>query len=179
MSVAQAEKFLKAFSFDPKRIIALGLLAPRLTDHIESFILLGAFTFGKQRAEARGILSRVAHEARERADRLRARSSRRSGRSAERVQALGSRTFGVLMGQLREESFDKDKLSVLTLVCEMGHFTSRQALEIIKLWSFDEGRLLALRALAPRLIDLDQRAELVSAFSFDSNRSRAREALRR
>ena len=83
------------------------------------------------------------------------------------------------MGQLREESFDKDKLSVLTLVCEMGHFTSRQALEIIKLWSFDEGRLVALRALAPRLIDLDQRAELVGTFSFDSNRSQALQILKR
>jgi hypothetical protein len=187
LSVSQAQVILKMFSFDLKRIEVLKIIASHLVDHYESFKLLAPFTFNKQREVARELLTRTAHAAREEleAQRRGRQGRRRRGRRRRTDRELGvghplsAELFSEVVAQLKGESFDEGKQSTLALVCEMNLMSVRQATEVLKLWSFDAGRLKALKLIAPRLTDPELRNELLNVFTFDAQRVKASEILSR
>ena len=59
-----------------------------------------------------------------------------------------------------------------------SYFNSKQCAKLLSMISFEEGKLKALKVLAPRIIDRDA-AEVVKQFTFSSNKDKALEILRK
>lgn len=87
--------------------------------------------------------------------------------------------FARLLKGLKERSFDEDKLEFIETFVKGRPLTCKQATEVIKLVSFDEGRAKAAIALHPSIVDAEHFFEVLKVFPFDSTRKEVMEAIRK
>jgi len=181
---AQVADLLRVWTFDPQRLEALALLAPRIEDPANSHVILMTFSFDAHKAKASallagagagaGVSAGVDAGARAWAPRGgRAALGRRGGGAGE----MSAVEFAALKKQISDASFDHERDAVLKLASQSNYFSCAQAAELLGEWSFDPQRLAALEVLAPRLVDTEQRHMLLDSFDFDSNKARAAEIL--
>ena len=77
-----------------------------------------------------------------------------------------------------DASFTDKKIGVIKVACISSFFNSKQCAKLLSMISFEEGKLKALKVLAPRIIDRDV-TEVVKQFTFSSNKDKALEILRK
>lgn len=78
---------------------------------------------------------------------------------------------------IESESFSAGKLRVLGDAVEARGFCVDHAVAVLKLFSFENDRLSALKLLAPRLSDRQNKFKVYKAFDFDSSRDQAKKIL--
>ena len=139
--------------------------------------------------EARELLKKVTDKAtRERLELLITRSELKAlelekvltSTATTRPQALAvsAENFAKLLKGLKAESFDDGKASFVATFATNGRLNCEQARELLKTFSFDDGRSKAAIALYPRLTDPENFFTVLEVFSFDSSRSAVREKLK-
>lgn len=85
---------------------------------------------------------------------------------------LSKKEFDRLLKELKDESFDKDKIALLKLISKHSYFYTEQIRDIMKLFSFDENKLLCSKILAERVVDLQNLYTLGGEFSFPTNKQK-------
>ena len=95
-----------------------------------------------------------------------------------RAAAMDRSDFKLLRSLLKEESFEKDRVKMVRVACVGNYFTASQCADMLSLFSFDSNRLEALEYIAPRVIDKHACDVVLKEFSFISNREKAEELLR-
>ena len=86
-------------------------------------------------------------------------------------------SFEKLISQLKEASFADDKLNIISTAAHNNFFTASQVKRILGTFSFSEGKLKALRLLKHRIVDRNNLFIIYSAFTFSSDKEKAKEIL--
>lgn len=81
--------------------------------------------------------------------------------------------FNTLYRYVKGETFDDNRLKLLTVGCLGNCFSCAQCQRMLTLYSFDDDKLKVLRIMAPHIIDRQNALTLVALFSFDSNKAAA------
>ena len=93
------------------------------------------------------------------------------------VPVMGAAQFQALQAELDAAFGDDDRLAVLRLRAPYYLFTAVQIRGLLKKMWFSEGRLEALRILAPRLADPQNASLVYAAFPFSADRRQAQQIL--
>ena len=86
---------------------------------------------------------------------------------------LTDKELGEILASLKRESFDDSKLALAKVVGAgaRGRIASRQVLEMLRLFSFDDRRLECAKAAADWVIDPAEFHTVYAAFTFESSRT--------
>ena len=103
---------------------------------------------------------------------------RKEMRGKFRPKAMHHKDFTMMCEVVDDASFTDKKIGVIKVACISSYFNSKQCAKLLSMISFDEGKLKALKVLAPRIIDRDV-TEVVKQFTFSSNKDKALEILRK
>ena len=98
-------------------------------------------------------------------------------RHEHRPRAMHNKDFKMMCEVVDDASFHEKKIGVIKVACISSFFNSKQCAKLLSMISFDEGKLKALKVIAPRIIDRDV-TDIVKQFSFSSNKDKALEILR-
>jgi len=93
------------------------------------------------------------------------------------TKAMSNRRFKAFLENLNDQSFESERSSVISLVAKRNHFNCAQVRQVIKALDFSSERLNALRTMAPKIVDLEDSHTILSAFTFNSEKSKARSIL--
>ncbi len=85
---------------------------------------------------------------------------------------LHKEEFELYLRSLRAESFEKNRLDLIEISAKNSGFFVQQAVEIAKLFSFDNNKLEALQLIYPSLIDKENSFLLFDVFSFTTNKQK-------
>ena len=102
---------------------------------------------------------------------------RKEIRGKFRPKAMHHKDFTMMCEVVDDASFTDKKIGVIKVACISSFFNSKQCAKLLSMISFEEGKLKALKVLAPRMIDRDV-TDIVKQFSFSSNKDKALEILR-
>ena len=91
---------------------------------------------------------------------------------------ISAENFAKLLKGLKAESFDDGKVGFIATFAANGRLTSEQARDLLKTFSFDDGRVKSAVKLYPRLTDPENFFTVLEVFSFDSSRNAVREQLK-
>jgi hypothetical protein len=137
--------------------------------------------------EARELVKKVNdRRTRERLELLLSRAELRAGDiqkdlaalAAPRRKPLTAEELAQFMKGLNANAFDNQKTPFVEEYAKTRWFTSAQARDVLKAFSFDDGRGKAAVALYPRLTDPENFFVALEAFTFDSGRKAVREKLK-
>lgn len=182
----QGKQVLETFSFDPKRVEAVQIMAGHIVDPKGQFLLLETFTFDIQRNKASQILAAhptpqpveqhrrrrvIAHNDHD--DHAHPHDEPHDRPRHRRVQAMETQLFTALLKRVKSESFDKGRQAIITLSSRNAHFSSSQVKALLEEWTFDPAKVGALHTLAPRIIDLKSSFTILDVFTFDAQRQKA------
>ena len=103
---------------------------------------------------------------------------RKEMRHEHRPRVMHNKDFKMMCEVVDDASFHEKKIGVIKVACISSYFNSKQCAKLLSMISFDEGKLKALKVIAPRIIDRDV-AEVVKQFTFSSNKDKALEILRK
>jgi len=92
-------------------------------------------------------------------------------------KAMSNPRFKAFLDDLEDQSFESERSSVISLAAKRNHFSCSQVRQVIKTLDFSSERLNALRTMAPKIVDLEDSHTILSAFTFDSEKSKARSIL--
>jgi hypothetical protein len=87
--------------------------------------------------------------------------------------------FGALIGAVRNEHFDENRLRIAGEAATRNWFAVDQVVQLVETCSFSEGKLHMLELVAPHLIDRRNDFVLLQAFRFDDDKAKAQEILAR
>ncbi len=96
---------------------------------------------------------------------------------ATQPTAMSAENFTKLLKGLKAEAFDDGKASFVATFAVQARLNCEQARELLKVFSFDEGRIKSAIVLYPRLTDPENFFTTLDAFSFDSSRTEVRKKL--
>ena len=98
-------------------------------------------------------------------------------RDEHRPRAMHRKDFKMMCEVVEDASFSDKKIGVLKVACISSYFNSKQCARLLSLLSFDDNRLKALEAIAPRLSDIDKYDDIIKKFSFSSSKEKAAKLL--
>ena len=87
--------------------------------------------------------------------------------------------FAKLLKNLKDQSFDEQKVEFIETFVKGRPLNCKQATEILETLSFDDGRIKAAVLLHPGLVDAENFFEVLKVFPFDSSRKKVMEAVRK
>ncbi len=135
--------------------------------------LLGEIKDRQLRRELEVLLTRAAMNAEELEALFPHLSRTRGGRP------ISAGDFANLLKNLKDQSFDADKLQFIASFLKDRRIYCDQATQILKSFSFDEGRIKAAIALHPNVVDSENFYEVLKVLSFESSRKQVMEAVRK
>ena len=94
-----------------------------------------------------------------------------------RNSIMNDRDFQFLYKTIKRESFDKDRLKLLSVGVLDNYFSCRQCAKLLSIYSFDKEKLRALDILAKHIVDLNNAHLILDSFRFDSERRKAAKIL--
>ncbi len=87
--------------------------------------------------------------------------------------SLSEADFAHLYGKVQKASFDDNKFDLLEVATIGCYYTCAQSARLIKIFSFDDGRLRALRIMAPHIVDPQNAIRITELFTFSDAKDRA------
>lgn len=94
-------------------------------------------------------------------------------------QPISDEDFAKLLKNLKEQSFDEQKVEFIETFAKGRPLSCAQTTELLKTMSFDDGRIKAAVILHPGLVDAENFFEVLKVFPFDSSRKQVMEAIRK
>ena len=92
--------------------------------------------------------------------------------------AMSAENFAKFLKGVKGEPFDDGKVAFLATFAAKGRLSCDQIRELLKTFSFDDGRGRAAVALYPCLTDPENFFTVLEVFTFDSGRNTVREKLK-
>jgi hypothetical protein len=93
--------------------------------------------------------------------------------------AMDPGTFSTFINVLRNESFSDGKARVIGDAAGSNWFTIAQLKQVVNVLTFSSDKMRAVELIAPRIVDRQNSFTLYDAFTFDSDKRKAREILDR
>jgi hypothetical protein len=111
-------------------------------------------------------------------------STRRSGGSkhpkARKVsRAMSAKRFKVFLAEVEAQNFESERNSVIGLAAQRNHFSCAQVTTVLKGISFAGEQLAALKLMVAKIVDKEDSHLILSSFTFDDDKSKARALLSR
>lgn len=91
--------------------------------------------------------------------------------------AMDEKNLGELVERLEKAPFKREKLVILQAAAEGNTFTCEQVVRILKTFDFATDQIDALRAVAHRIENPEEKEKVIETFVFLSDREKAREIL--
>ena len=87
--------------------------------------------------------------------------------------------FAKLLKNLKSQSFDEQKMVFVETFVKGRPLNCQQATELLKTFSFDDGRIASAVILYPGLVDAENFFEVLKIFPFESTRKQVMEAVKK
>ena len=107
------------------------------------------------------------------------RDKKQRGKRYTHPRAMRDKDFDMMVGIVKNASFDDKKIDVMRVACIGSYFSSRQCAKLLSLLSFDDNKIKALEVIATRLVDTNNADDIVKEFSFSSSKDKAVSILQR
>lgn len=91
---------------------------------------------------------------------------------------LSPEAFDILYNKIKRASFDSGKLDLIEVAALGGHFSCSQCAKLVSIFSFTDGKMKALKFVAPHITDPQNAADIYRQFTFGSDRDKAAEIVR-
>lgn len=91
---------------------------------------------------------------------------------------LDDASFSKLYNKVKKASFDDNKFDLIEVASLGCYYSCAQVVRIMKIFSFDDEQLKALKMMAPHIVDLQNTGLIYKVFSFDSEKDKAEEIIR-
>ena len=91
---------------------------------------------------------------------------------------LDDASFNILYNKVKKASFDDNKFDLIEVASLGCYYSCAQVVRIMKIFSFDDEQLKALKMMAPHIVDLQNTGLIYKVFSFDSEKDKAEEIIR-
>ena len=101
------------------------------------------------------------------------RDKKQRGKRYTHPRAMRDMDFDMMVGIVKNASFDDKKIDVMRVACIGSYFSSRQCAKLLSLLSFDDNKIKALEVIASRLVDTNNADDIVKEFSFSSSKDKA------
>jgi hypothetical protein len=88
---------------------------------------------------------------------------------------ISNSDFAGLVESIKNESFEEDKLSVISIAAKYHFFLVDQVLQLIDLYSFSSSKIETIKYTYPNIIDKNNSHRLINAFTFSSDKDKVRE----
>lgn len=105
-------------------------------------------------------------------------SSSTFGFGNRRSRCLTPEAFDILYNKVKRASFDSGKLDLIEVAALGGHFSCSQCAKLVSIFSFTDGKMKALKLVAPHITDPQNAADIYRQFTFGSDRDKAAEIVR-
>ena len=107
------------------------------------------------------------------------RDKKQRGKRYTHPRAIRDKDFDMMVGIVKNASFDDKKIDVMRVACIGSYFSSRQCAKLLSLLSFDDNKIKALEVIVSRLVDMNNADDIVKEFSFSSSKDKAVSILQR
>lgn len=125
------------------------------------------------RERIEGLLSRAELRARDLSEEL----GRVRPAAPAPVGPLPAADFAKLLKGLKSESFDDGKLTFVENFASRVPLNCEQAAALMKCFSFDDKRIVAIQRIYPNLVDPQNFNDVLAVYSFPASRAAARKAV--
>ncbi len=95
----------------------------------------------------------------------------------EGPKPMSESAFNALIEQLREETFDEDKLSILKVAAKNNYFTCEQIARIMDEFSMDEDKVEVVRIMFPKAVDKENGFKLLSKVTYSEDKEKIKEII--
>lgn len=86
---------------------------------------------------------------------------------------LSDEDYAVLYNKVKKASFDDNKLDLIEVASLGCYYSCQQTARIMKLFSFDDDKLKALRLMARRIVDPHNAVDIYRQFTFSDDKDKA------
>ena len=86
---------------------------------------------------------------------------------------LSENEFTILYDRMNKANFDDNRMALLEVACLRSLFTCRQSAQLLKLFTFSDSKLKALRFMARQIVDPQNAYVIYQDFTFDSDKDKA------
>lgn len=93
---------------------------------------------------------------------------------AQEPMAMNGQQFSEFVGELKKQSFDRERLGLLKEVAGQNWFTTDQVIQSMALFSFSSEKIAAGTAMYPRVVDRGNWYKVYSTFTFSSDQEKLR-----
>lgn len=93
-------------------------------------------------------------------------------------EIMNESDFQYLYDKVKSKPFDDDKLELLSVGVLSNHFTCRQCIKIMSVFTFDDKKLKVLDIMATHITDKENYERILDSLSFSSSRDKAKDMLR-
>lgn len=90
---------------------------------------------------------------------------------------ISNSDFMVLVESIKNESFDEDKLSVISIAAKYHFFLVEQVLQLIDLYPYSDSKIEIIKYTYPNIIDKNNSHRLINAFTFSSDKDKVSEII--
>ena len=91
---------------------------------------------------------------------------------------LNDASFSILYNKVKKASFDDEKYDLIEVASLGCNYSCQQVVRMMKIFSFSDERLKVLKMMAPRIVDVQNAADIYQLFSFDSEKQKAGDILK-
>ena len=90
---------------------------------------------------------------------------------------MSVKDFQFLYIIIKKQSFDDDRLEILSVGVLDNYFTCQQCVRLMSLYKFDDEKLKILRIMAGHIVDLENHHDILMRIDFDFNKLKALDIL--
>jgi hypothetical protein len=94
-------------------------------------------------------------------------------------RAMSAKRFQTFLAEVKAQNFESERNSVIGLAAQRNHFSCAQVTTLLKGINVASEQLAALKLMAGKIVDKEDSHLILSAFTFDSDKSKARVLLSR
>ncbi len=92
---------------------------------------------------------------------------------------ISEEEFNQLIESIKNASFEEDQLSIVELSSRYNFYTVNQIIRVINEFSYSNGQLKSLELLYPKVVDPNNSHLIISAFSYSTDKEKAKEIINR
>ena len=85
--------------------------------------------------------------------------------------------FRKLLADIKEASFEDDRLSVIETAAKLNFFTSQQVGQLVDAIDFEDGKVKVVQYTAKRIVDLKRSHSILGHFTFSDGKEKAKKIL--
>lgn len=95
----------------------------------------------------------------------------------EQPLPISERDFQGLIESVKNEGFDSDKLSIISIAADYHYFLVDQVLELMKLFVMSDSKMEVVKTTYPNVIDKQNSHRIISSFSFSSDKEEVKKII--